>query len=113
MKKFVTKVQKRSFCARDHIAALNIFKNELNGTEFSEDQLTEGLKSCGIPSNTVFRSELKKSPLLKVVAKDRLVFTTDKPIYYEWLDHIYHGYHRRVTQYNRTYKEKKQLQMAS
>lgn len=103
----------KKFIARDHIAALNIFKNGLNGAEFTEAQLTEGLKNCGIPSNKVFRSELKKAPLLKVVTKDRLVFAIDKPIYYEWLDHVYRGYYRRVTQYNKAYKEKKQLQMAS
>lgn len=103
----------KKFIAKDHIAALNIFKNELQGAEFTEAQLTEGLKSCGIPSNRVFRSELKKSPLLKVTTKDKMAFALDKPIYYGWLDIVYRGYHRRVTQYNKAYKEKKQLQMAS
>lgn len=103
----------RKFVAKDHIAALNIFKNGLQGAEFTDEQLREGLKSCGIPSNRVFCSELKKSFLLKTTTEDKMAFAVDKPIYYEWLDHVYRGYHRRVAQYNKAYKEKKQLQMAS
>lgn len=103
----------KKFVAKDHIAALNIFKNALNGSEFTESQLIDGLKQCGIPSNEVFRSELKKSAVLKVIAKDKYVFASKDPIYFGVLHNIYLGYHQRVRQYSISHKEKKLQKMRS
>ena len=72
-------------------------KKELQGT----------LKNGGIPSNEVFISALRRSPIITQVGKDRFKFDSKQPIYWGVLEKIYKDYHQKTCTYNRAYCEKK------
>lgn len=89
----------KKFRAKEHIVGLNVFKRALNGGEFTEEELAVTLKKCGIPSNKVFLSELKKYPVIKKTTTNKYVFAWSTPIYYGVIDFIYERYDRRIKRY--------------
>lgn len=97
-----------SFCAKDHIQAINIFRIALNGNSFTKDKLKQVLKNEGIPSNTVFINTLRKAPVLTQVGKDKFKFANpNKPVIYSLLDKVYKDYQNKMRTYQQTYREKK------
>lgn len=107
-------MRKNTFVAIDHIKAINIFRESLNGRSFSRKELKQTLKNDGIPSNEVFISALRKSPVLTQVGKDQFKFATPKrPVYYGMLDKIYKDYQSKINTYKQTYREKKKQETMS
>lgn len=100
-------MRKNAFVAKDHIRAINTFRMALNGESFTKEELQVTLKNGGIPSNEVFISELRRSPVLTQVGRDRFKFTTDHPVYYGVLERVYKDYQKRTRAYNQAYHEKK------
>lgn len=100
------------FNAISHIKEFNLFRLETGKTKesFSITTLREGLKSCGLPLNSVFITELRKSGLLTKVSKEGYVWKSpDSPVHFKVLQTIYSNYHNRVSVYNSTRVEKTKL----
>lgn len=100
-------MRKNAFVAKDHIRVINTFRMALNGESFTKKELQMTLKNGGIPSNEIFISELRRSPVLIQVGKNRFKFSSDHPIYYGVLKKVYKDYQRRTRAYNQAYREKK------
>ena len=100
-------MRKNAFVAKDHIRAINIFRMGLNGESFTKERLRVTLKNGGIPSNEVFISELRRSPVLTQVGKNRFKFSSDHPVYYGVLERVYKDYQKRTRAYTQAYREKK------
>lgn len=101
-------MRKNAFVAKDHISAINIFRISQGDKGFTKAQLKQTLKDSGIPSNEVFISALRRSPILTQVGKDQFKFCNHrKPVYWGWLDVIYKDYQSKTTTYQCTYREKK------
>ena len=100
-------MRKNAFVAKDHIKAINMFRIALNGDFFTKKKLQATLKDGGIPSNEVFISALRRSPVLTQVGKDRFKFSSSQPIYWGVLERIYKDYQQKTRTYNQTYREKK------
>lgn len=102
---------KNTFIARDHIQAINIFREALKGDSFTMDELKKTLRDGGIPSNTVFINTLRKTPVITQVGKDRFKFASpDKPVFWGLLDRVYKDYQIKTRAYQQTYREKKRQQ---
>ena len=109
-----TNMRKNAFVAIDHIKAINIFRVALNGSSFTKEELKKTLKDGGIPSNEVFISALRRSPILIQVGKDQFKFATpQRPVYHGVLDRIYKDYQSKTNAYQRTYREKKKQEATS
>lgn len=107
-------MRKNAFVAKDHIRAINTFRMALNGEPFSKEELQVTLKEGGIPSNEVFVSTLRRSPVLTQVGKDQFKFSSDQPVYWGVLDRVYKDYQAKKLAYDRTYRsKKKQLAVAN
>ncbi len=105
-------MRKNTFVAKDHIFAINMFRIALNGGSFTKEELKKTLRDGGIPSNEVFISALRRSPVLTQVGKDQFRFATPKhPVYYGILDRVYKDYQSRTNAYQRTYREKKKQEI--
>ena len=100
-------MRKNAFVAKDCIRAINTFRMALNGESFTKKELQVTLKNGGIPSNEVFISELRRSPVLTQVGRDKFKFASDRPVYYGVLERVYKDYQRRTRAYNQAYREKK------
>ena len=101
-------MRKNTFVARNHIQAINIFREALKGDSFTMDELKQTLREGGIPSNTVFINTLRKTPVLTQVGKDQFKFSNPKqPVYYGLLDRVYKDYRIKTRMYQETYREKK------
>ena len=100
-------MRKNAFVAKDHIKAINMFRIALNGDFFTKKKLQATLKDGGIPSNEVFISALRRSPVLTQVGKDRFKFSSSQPIYWGVLERVYKDYQQKTHTYNQTYREKK------
>lgn len=107
-------MRKNAFVAEDHIKAINIFREAIKGEAFTKAELKQTLKNGGIPSNEVFISALRRSPILTQVGKDQFKFTTpQQPVYYGLFDRIYKDYRSKTDVYQRTYQEKKKQKTIS
>lgn len=104
-------MRKNTFCAANHISALNIFRISQGDKAFTREHLKRTLKDGGIPSNEVFVSALRRSPILTQVGKDQFKFANpSKPIYYGWLDRVYKDYKSKTDMYyNNAIKKKGQI----
>lgn len=100
-------MRKNAFVAKDHIQAINIFRMALNGESFTKEELRTTLKDGGIPSNEVFISALRRSPVLTQVGKDRFKFASTHPVYWGVLERVYKDYQVKTNTYSQTYREKK------
>lgn len=97
-----------TFVAKDHIQAINIFRIALNGSSFTKDELKKTLKNGGIPSNDVFISALRRSPVFTQVGRNQFKFATPKhPVHYGVLEYVYKDYRRKANEYQQNYREKK------
>lgn len=107
-------MKKKMFVAKDHIKAINIFREALNGNSFTREELKQTLKNGGIPSNTVFINTLRKTPVLTQVGKDRFKFSNpNRPVYYGLLDQVYKDYRIKTRMYQQAYRKKKKLKALS
>ena len=102
-------MRKNAFVAKDHIKAINLFRIALNGDSFTKKELQVTLKDGGIPSNEVFISALRRSPVLTQVGKDRFKFASNQPVYWGVLERVYKNYQQKTRAYNQAYREKKRL----
>lgn len=103
----------KAFVAIDHIKALNVFRLDQKGNSFTKETLKEALKNGGIPSNELFVSHLRKSPVLTQVGKNQFKFATDKPVYWGLLDRVYKDYKITLRRYDDNKKQReKQAQEA-
>lgn len=100
-------MRKNAFVAKDHIKAINVFRIALNGESFTKEELRTTLKDGGIPSNEVFISALRRSPVLTQVGKDRFKFASTNPVYWGVLERVYKDYQVKTNTYSQTYREKK------
>lgn len=101
-------MRKNTFVARDHIQAINIFREALKGDSFTMDELKKTLRDGGIPANTVFINTLRKTPVITQVGKDRFKFASpDKPVFWGLLDRVYKDYQIKTRAYQQTYLKKK------
>lgn len=100
-------MRKNAFVAKDHIRAINTFRMALNGKSFTKKELQVTLKNGGIPSNEIFISELRRSPVLTQVGRDKFKFASNHPVYYGVLEKVYKDYQKRTRAYNQAYREKK------
>ena len=100
-------MRKNAFVEKDHIQAINTFRMALKGESFTKEELKVTLKNGGIPSNEVFISELRRSPVLTQVGRDKFKFASDRPVYYGVLERVYKDYQKRTCAYNQAYRKKK------
>ncbi len=99
------------FVTESQIRALNTFRINLSGKAFSKAELKQTLRDGGIPSNEVFISALRRSPVLTQVGKDQFKFATPQhPVYWGVLDRVYVDYRVKANTYQKTYREKKRQQ---
>ena len=99
-------MRKNIFSAIDHISALNEFRKYSIGSgdiPLTESDVRDVFKRCGIPSNSLFFSEFKKSGLLVKVERDLYVWKNQRPIHYQVLQNIYERYQKRLYKYRTTY----------
>lgn len=104
-------MRKNTFVAKDHIAAVNIFKQAMQGNSFTKETLRNKLRDAGIPANDVFISELRRSPVLTQTGQDQFKFAYDKPVYWGVLDRVYKDYQIRTRAYRENAKKKKQQEL--
>lgn len=97
----------KRFKAIEHIKALNFLKKEcFEIPSVSEAVFREGLKKCGIPSNPVFVSELKKSGMITEIEENIITWVDKKPVHYRTLQKVYNEYQKRMISYSTRYREK-------
>lgn len=102
-------MRKNTFLAFNHIRALNDFKQSLLKFEdvtFTESRFRKGLKKCGIPSNSTFFCEFKKSGLIIRVGRGLYSWKDSNPIHFKLLDHIYENYSEKTKRYKLAYQQK-------
>ena len=104
-------MRKNAFVARDHIAAVNIFRQAMQGNSFTKETLKNKLREAGIPANNTFISELRRSPVLTQTGRDQFKFAYDQPVYWGILDRVYKDYQIRTRAYRENYKKKKQQEL--
>lgn len=94
------------FSALAHIMELNQFKNSIIDTPLDELSFRKGLKKCGIPSNTLFWTELKKSGLIVKSEGKTYVWSNTNPIHHSTLQSIYKVYQKKINEYYETRRNK-------
>lgn len=104
-------MRKNAFVAKDHIAAVNIFKRAMQGNSFTKETLRDKLREAGIPANEVFINELRRSPVLTQTGRGQFKFAYDQPVYWGVLDRVYKDYQIRTRKYRENTKKKKQQEL--
>lgn len=89
-------MRKNSFNAKDCIAAVNKFKEAVDGKSFTKEQLLAMFKENRIPANIKFWQVFRKSGIIKQVSENQFVFADDKPVFCGNLERVYNQYHNMV-----------------
>lgn len=103
-------MRKNAFIPKDHIAALNQFKQfsiNSGNQPLSMEDFMSGFMASGIPSNYNFFSEFLQSGLIIRVERGIYSWKDTKPIHYKTLQDIYSKYQERMNGYVRRYFERK------
>lgn len=96
------------FNAVNCIMQLNQVRIELSTNSISEKDFREFLKICGIPSNSMFWNEFRKSNLIEKDENGNYSWVNpSKPIHYKELEKIYNGYKHTFDRYYGNYQKKK------
>lgn len=91
------------FNAVSHIRDFNLFriKTGKSSKSFSLTTLRDGLQSCGLPLNSLFINELRKSGILIKVSKEEYMWENpNTPIHFKILQTVYFNYHNKISFYN-------------
>lgn len=95
------------FKARDHIKGLNNLRIQLL-LPITDVEFRNRLKELGIPSNSLFFSELRRAGIVKRNEDNSFSFAKpDTPIHYMALQSVYDSYKKREKEYSTTYNKKK------
>ena len=108
-------MRKNAFVAMNHIVALNEFKKhsiQSGDLPLSEENFRNALKSCGIPSNSLFFLEFKSSGLLVRVEGNMWAWKSKLPIHHQTLQRIYVQYQKKVNGYASAHYARKKKEEA-
>lgn len=106
-------MRKNAFVAIAHIRELNLLKAHMikRGEPLEEGDFRRALKTCGLPSNSLFWIMFKKAGLVQIIEGNLFVWASKKPVHYKALEDIYSDYQKKVNEYAKSryakVKEKK------
>lgn len=91
------------------IGPLNNAKQALQwkNVPFDKETLLNNLKACGLPTNNIFWSALRKSNILQEVSKGKYMFTSKEPIFVGALEEVKKSYQGIIKKHNNKQSKKK------
>lgn len=76
----------------------------MTGRPFTKETILDGLKGCGLPTNSTFWGVFRNSGILQEVSKGKFMFTSKDPIYVGVLKTIKAKYQELTRRHNQSNK---------